>query len=155
MQHPQEHVQRLAAIAHEFWRARMTADGWKHGASFDAGTRTHDALAPFDRLSPDDQREAIACLLSVDAPDLLARSIRYDRGPERAFSLSEMKPGLRVAWAPHVVRDDPVLAAATIGEIMDWRVDPRTEELGVFRVRWDTGSITEHEPLVKDLRRME
>jgi hypothetical protein len=115
----------------------------------------HDALVPFSSLPEDDQQEAIEYLLAADVPDLLATTIRYDRGPQRSFSLAEMKPGVRVSWAPHVILEDPNLINARMGEIIDWRVDPKSEQLVVFRVRWDTGSVTEHDPLVRDLRRLD
>lgn len=145
----------LAKLAHTLWCREMAARGWKHGDSFDAEQRTHDALVPFDRLNIHDQNNAIAIVRSEEIEERLAHAMDYPRGPDRPFTPEEMRVGLPVGWAASVKFKEPgPNSPADIGTVVAWEVDADSGELSLIRVRWPGGDIYEHYPSLRDLRRL-
>src|SRR5262245_13704054 len=116
------HLRKLAAAAHELWRQSLYAKGWRHGTQYDENRQIHDALIPFDQLAPDDQQEAMECIVAFEMPQLLAEKIEYNRGPERSFTAAEIHKGIRVTWSRHVTTESS-LVGAKLGEIINWYID--------------------------------
>lgn len=141
----------LTRLAHEYWRRRMGAAGWRPGRRYDEAQRTHDALVPFDELSAHDRRLARVAVRAREIEPLLEDAVDHDRGPEREFAPEEMKVGLPVAWARNLRFDDPAIAALT-GEIVSWEVGA-DGGLSLIRVRWADGEVSEHLPSERELRR--
>lgn len=133
---------RLAGIAHDLWRERMEAGGWRHGP-YCPEQRTHDALVPWDRLSPGDQRAAALAAATSGARELLSRGLEYPRGTDRPFLLEEMRSGLPVR--------EPG-ANGRSGQVEGWDTDDEGQ-LAVIRVRWDDGSLSEHPAMERELAR--
>lgn len=147
---PRAALKHLAAAAHEVWRGRMLAEGWKPGKRFDADARTHDALVPFRELGYDDRWAAVEAVAGFDGEDELAELIDYPRGEDRPLTLADMKVGLRVmpGWCPAI--DAPPAAR---GRVVSWRTRPGTRRLGWVRVRWDDGHEDTHVPAAYSIRR--
>ncbi|MFG0260554.1 MAG: RyR domain-containing protein [Phycisphaerales bacterium JB041] len=144
-------LDRLAAIAHDLWRDRMERAGWTTGRRFDPREKRHDALVPFDQLGPRDRERAVLGIRALDCLELLAGAVEYQRGPDREFTLGDMREGLAV------VHNDPegraALAPGEPGHIVEWKSDAGS--LRAICVRWADGSTSEHHPAAGELRRLE
>ncbi|CAG0985581.1 hypothetical protein PHYC_02004 [Phycisphaerales bacterium] len=134
----------FAALAHQVWCERMQRAGWRYGPAYNETERTHDALVPFEKLPASDRRSTRAAILALEVEDLVFESIEYPRGPDREFTLSEMRVGLPVQCEP----------GPEIGKIVSWETDPGDEALRLIRVRWPDGSLSEHFPPERELRRL-
>lgn len=147
-----EDLEGLAAIAHACWCAKLLGEGWRLGPYNPPG-RTHDSLVAFESLDPLDRQSAVDSVRALDLEGLLARAIEYDHGPAREFTLKEMVKDLEVVWA-----DAPATpgidSAADRGRIQSWNVDASTGRLSLIQVRWADGSLSEHFPSQRELRRV-
>ncbi|HRQ73808.1 MAG TPA: RyR domain-containing protein [Phycisphaerales bacterium] len=146
-----DHLDRLAAIAHDLWRDRMLALGWRWGPLFDERERHHDALVPFHQLDEDDRRETIDGVAVLELPERLADAVRYDRGPEAPLRLREMRHGLPVGWS-EAERRDAVDLPPGPGRVVGW--DAQRGRLAWVVVEWSDGTHTEHIPEDRELRRL-
>jgi RyR domain len=140
----------LAAIAHRLWCDRMAATSWRYGTTYDERDRAHDAMVPFESLDSHEQRRAIRAVEYAGIADQLVRLIDHRRGPDREFTVKEMRAGLAVESVPSP--DEPP-AAADRGAIESWEVDAEGE-LTLIRVRWADGEVSEHLPAARELRRV-
>ncbi|QKK07510.1 MAG: hypothetical protein HND58_04585 [Planctomycetota bacterium] len=144
-------LDRLAAIAHDLWRDRMERAGWTRGQRYEPRAKHHDALLPFDQLDARDQERALLGIRALDCFEQLAEAIDYQRGPDREFTLDDMREGLPV------VHNDPggptPLAPGEPGRIVEWKAD--AGRLSAICVRWADGSTSEHHPAAGELRRLE
>ena len=148
--------ERLAIIAHELWCDRQRAQGWPYADRYDPARRTHDALVPWDRLGEPDRRAARMGVRLEGVEDLLAESIEYTRGPARVFTPEEMRVGQRVAYVEGIRAAEPgrdILNER--GRVVSWEVDPCTGGLAFLRVQWDDGTLAEHYPSERELRRVD
>lgn len=144
----------LARLAHECWRRRMAAEGWVFGPAYDEVSRRHDALVPWEQLGRWDREEARLAVESLELERLLAEELDYPRGPDRPFTPEEMRAGIRVAWAEGIAQDIAAPGAGPrCGVIESWETD-RSGRLTMLRVRWEDGSLSEHLPSERDLRRV-
>lgn len=135
----------LAIVAHKLWCAKMLRDGWRPGPRFDAQAKVHDAIKGFDRLSEVDQRHARTAILADELDARLAAAVTYPRGPDRELSLDDMRSGALVRSAAS--------GATPTGLIESWERDgPR---LTLIRVRWSDGSRSEHDPVLRELARVD
>jgi hypothetical protein len=144
-------IENVAAAAHHEWCQRMCADGWRSAKAFREDFREHDALVEFAELSPEDRHEALGAARS--ALESLAEEIRYDRGADRPFSVSELRKGLPVKPGRGVTIEG--CGSDAVGVVEDWTVDPVTELVGTVTVRWPSGDTVEHESLMCELKRVE
>src|SRR5690606_14892647 len=126
------------------WVAKMRSEGWSYGPDYDADRKLHDAMAPFDELSDDDQRSAMLCARVEELRATLADAMDYPRGPDRPFFLHEMQEGRRVA-----ARNDRRLVGAIVG----W--EEADGALDTIHVRWDDGATEEFNPWEQALARPE
>lgn len=135
--------EQIARQAHAAWCGKMIREGWTPGEEYSPMGRTHDALVPFEQLS---RRDALAALRAAefDGADLLASIIDYRRGPDRDFTLEEMRVGLAVIC----VDDDPPIR----GEVTDWVSDERGQLMTII-VRWTDGAVSEHPAFAGELAR--
>jgi hypothetical protein len=135
----------LARVAHECWRARMTAEGWRPGPVVDPFLRTHDALVCYDRLSPADRRQARLLVETDEIAVHLAALIDYPRGPSRPFTLEEMRVGrpVRLCGRPEET-----------GTIECWDVDA-SGDLEIVGVRWSDGTLASYATQEQVLERPE
>lgn len=146
---PSPTILKLAAIAHELWREQMLRDGWKHGPAFDRERRTHDALVPFERLSPQDRRHACLGIECAELERQLVFTIVYQRGPDREFAAEELRPGLEVGLCDPAQPDG---LSGIRGVVERWQADAQGE-LVIF-VRWSTGELSEHLACERELVRL-
>lgn len=137
--------EKLADAAHEAWRIRMLAEGWKLGTVFDRQALVHDALVPFSKLDDEDRWTAIQIVEGMRLEERLAQAIEYSRGADRILMASEMRVGLVVQSA-----FDPEQ-----GTVVSWETNPRTGRLEIVRVEWSDGEVTEHAPAERELKRVE
>jgi hypothetical protein len=133
----------IAAAAHEAWRRQMTKSGWRHGKSWDAATRTHNALVPFTDLDQDDRWAAIEAIEAMGVERDLAAAIDYPRGPARHFVTRDMVVGLRV---------ESTGTPGDFGEVIGWDVNTRSGRLEGIHVRWDDGAVGRYAPNEGELR---
>jgi hypothetical protein len=144
----------LAEIAQTLWQRQMKAAGWHHGP-YDPAARTHDALVPFEALERHDRRRLVTAVASLELESQLLAVVDHQRGPEREFTLEEMRVGLPVTWAEGTEFEGPDRTGER-GRIESWAVcSNNPEELDVIRVRWADGSLLEHFACEQALRRVE
>lgn len=93
-------IEHLARAAHALWCDNMKGDGWRYGPVYDEQARTHDALVAFDDLAQADRDEAVQSAAASGAAEILAETLRYDRGDDRPFTPDELRIGAAVGWAP-------------------------------------------------------
>lgn len=141
-------LQRVAAVAHDCWRARRREEGWSLGPGYDPNAKLHDALRSFDDLPERDQKMALMSVRVEQIMSTLASAIDYPRGPDRPFYLDEMQEGRPVALAPR----DPS-GPRRLGAIVGWEVVDG--ELAVIRVRWEDGGVDDFDPWLQALARPE
>ncbi len=136
-------IEQIARQAHAAWCGKMIREGWAPAEEYNEVTRTHDALVPFDELS---RRDALTALRAAefDGVEMLASIIDYSRGPDRDFTLEEMRVGLPVIC----VDDDPPIR----GEVTDWISDEQGRLMTII-VRWSDGGVTEHPAFAGELAR--
>lgn len=139
----------VAAAAHRCWCDHMAAHGWRYGPRYDEAARTHDALRPFEALDRHDRRLTLGAVRATELARLLAAAIDYPRGPDREFTVEEMRVGLPVAMVSAPGDDEGV---ADRGVVESWETD-QEGELRVIRVRWADGERSEHHPGARELRR--
>ncbi len=140
----------VAAAAHRWWCDHMAADGWRYGPRYDEAARTHDALRPFEALDRHDRRLALNAVRAMDLARLLAGAVDYPRGPDREFTVEEMRAGLPVAMVPTPGEEE---AEADRGVVESWETDAEGD-LRLIRVRWPDGEVSEHHPAARELRRV-
>lgn len=140
----------VAAVAHRCWCDRMAAHGWRYGPRYDEGERTHDALRPFEALDRHDRRLTLAAVRSMELARLLAAAVDYPRGPDREFTVEEMRAGLPVAMIPAPGEEE---AVADRGLVESWETDEEGD-LRLIRVRWPGGEVSEHHPAAREVRRL-
>ncbi|MGE3108835.1 MAG: RyR domain-containing protein [Phycisphaerales bacterium] len=144
----------FAAIGHALWCQQMISNGWSSGDRYDERARQHDAIGPFTKLSPVDQRSLL--LLARDHAHQFIDAIDFPRGPDREFLAREMRVGLKVGWAPSVTTDEPGRdLESEVGTVIDWECNspPDQETLRLIRVQWP-GGIGEHFAVERGLRRL-
>jgi hypothetical protein len=142
----------LAEVAQTLWCRHMEGLGWRLG-SHDCKARTHDALVPFDRLGAHDRRRLLDAVAELQLEPVLLEAVDHQRGPDREFTLEEMRPGLPVAYAEGSRSSDPGRdIASERGVIESWTA--KGDQLDVFRVRWADGTLAEYYPCERDLRRL-
>ncbi len=141
----------LADAAQTLWCRHMESLGWKLGP-LNPSLRTHDALVPFDRLGPHDRRRLLDAVAGLELEPVLLQAVDHQRGPDREFTLEEMRPGLEVAYAETAPEDPsgPDLAKER-GVIESW--DARGGLLECVRVLWADGALVEYHPAERALRR--
>lgn len=127
---------KLARLAHEEWCARMSRAGWRQGRVFDPELKLHDALVPFDELSPVDRRSVYVGIVMAEVTKEIEEACEYSRGDDRELSAADVARELRVR---HV--DQP----SELGRIEAWGEDPKFPgALNWIRVQWDSGEVIEH-----------
>ncbi|HRQ74076.1 MAG TPA: RyR domain-containing protein [Phycisphaerales bacterium] len=146
-----DHLERLAAIAHDLWRDRMVAHGWSWAPAYDERGRHHDALVPFEQLDQDDRRETLDGVAVLELHGCLADAVRYDRGPEAPLRLREMRRGLGVGWSEAVRRSAAGLPPEP-GRVVGWNAEG--DRLAWVEVEWSDGARTQHVPGDRELRRL-
>jgi hypothetical protein len=147
-------TERLAGIAHDLWREDLERRGWRPGR-YDPGAKTHDALVPFDCLGKHDRRQALLGIQALELEQELIDSIWYERGPARCFTAEEMCEGFPVTTNPEGIARETHPSAdrpAETGEVIGWEIDDEGW-LCAVAVRWSDGSISEHHPAARELRR--
>lgn len=135
----------LAGIAHELWRRRLEAQGWRYGPHYCPREFTHDALVPFERLDRRDRQTAVLAAMTSGARSTLQDAVGYARGPDRPFGVEELRPGLVVCESGRPGRR---------GRIESWSTDERGEVV-IIRVRWEDGAVGEHPATEQELARVE
>ena len=145
-------LEELCRVTHLCWRAKMTREGWHEGDIFDAQNLTHDALAPFERLSRRDRQSLRVAVLAEELEQHLSGLADYERGPDRLLLVEEMTKGMRIGFAPV---DEPSVDDDLLGTIVGWEVDPESGELESIEVRWDDGEVKRYHPEARELRRLE
>ncbi len=140
----------VAAAAHRCWCDHMAAHGWRYGPRYDEAARTHDALRPFEALDRHDRRLTLAAVRATELVRLLAAAVDYPRGPDREFTVEEMRVGLPVAMVPAPGEE---AAEGERGVVESWETD-KEGELRLIRVRWPEGELSEHYPGARELRRV-
>ncbi len=140
----------VAAAAHRCWCDRMAADGWRYGPRYDEAARTHDALRPFEALDRHDRRLTLNGVRAMELARLLAGAVDYPRGPDREFTIEEMRAGLPVAMVP-APGDEGV--ESDRGLVESWETDAGGA-LRLIRVRWPDGELSEHHPAARELQRV-
>ena len=143
----QQATAQLAELAHRLWCAAMRAGGWIHGAAYDPGARTHDALTDWSRLSAQDRRHACLGIEAAELGGTLIGAIRYQRGPDREFTAEEMRPGLPVAF------DNTPPRPPWYGVVEAWEVDD-SGLLSGMRVRFEGGEVVDYHPAFREVRRL-
>lgn len=140
----------LAAIAHRLWCEQMAASSWRSGSIYDERNHTHDAMVPFENLNRHDRRRAIRAVEYAGVADQLVRLIDHQRGPDREFTVEEVRVGLPVEFteSPGTPRPD-----AERGSVESWETDDEGD-LRLIRVRWPDGELSEHHPVARELRRV-
>lgn len=135
---------KLARLAHEEWCARMKNEGWRQGTTFDAEEHLHDALVPFDELSPADRRSVYIGIVASDITELVYQACDYPRGETRELTTADVRTGARVQHT-----DEP----SEFGHIETWQEDPNFPgALNWIRVRWDSGEVIEHAAPEREIR---
>jgi hypothetical protein len=142
-------ILKLASIAHGLWCEQMERKGWKHGSEYNAHQKIHDALVPFDRLTAQDRRHVCLGIEAEECERLLIAAVRYQRGPDREFTIEELKEGLAVAMSDP---NQPGGLGPERGKVESWSTDGQGEL--VIRVRWRDGSESEHLACVRELARV-
>ena len=130
----------------------MTRQGWHAGDTFDAKCLTHDALAPFERLSRRDRQSLRVAVVAEELEQILSELVDYERGPDRLLLVEEMTQGMRVGMAPV---DESSDNDDLLGTVVGWEIDPETGELESIEVRWDDGAVMRYHPEAKELRRLQ
>ncbi|MCW5775670.1 MAG: hypothetical protein KIS87_04390 [Phycisphaeraceae bacterium] len=146
-----DYLDRLAEIAHDLWRDRMHALGWRCAPTYDERERRHDALVPFQELGEDDRRETIDGVAALELRECLADAVRYDRGPEAPLRLRELRHGLPVGWS-EAERRNAIDLPPEPGRIVGW--DAQRGRLAWVEVEWSDGARTQHVPEERELRRL-
>lgn len=146
----------LAAIGHRMWCEMMVAQGWRRGPKYDAARREHDALVPFEALSEHDKRLVCLAIAADKIPQRLEKAVEFPRGPDREFSLDELRVGLSVTWADWIPKPEGRrMEIVERGQIVSWDTDPSTAAPSMIRVRWESGEVSEHHPSERDLQRLD
>lgn len=151
--HAADAIVRIAILAHELWCDSMEQQGWAYAPAFDAASRRHDALVPFERLDPRDRRQALLGAEALDLLPTLVESIWYERGPARLFCAGEMREGLGVGWNTEHCEPGPD-APPEPGRVVCWNTDSRGL-LCSITVAWADGTHSEHDPEARELRRLD
>ena len=137
-------ILKLARVAHEAWCERMFEEGWRPGTAFDPATRTHDAIVPFEQLSPVDRRAAYLGIATADIVREVEEACQYTRGADRELGVEDVRIGMRVLSC-----DTP----PETGSIESWEEDsnfPGT--LDSVRIRWDSGEVIDHAASEREFR---
>jgi RyR domain len=140
----------VAAAAHRCWCDHMAAAGWQYGPRYDEAARTHDALRPFAALGRHDRRLTLSAVRAMELARLLAGAVDYPRGPDREFTVEEMRAGLPIAMVP-APGDEGV--ESDRGVVESWETDA-AGDLRLIRVRWADGEVAQHDPAARELRRV-
>jgi RyR domain len=143
-------IESIAGIAHQLWCEDMIREGWTRGP-FEPARKRHDALVPFERLNAQDKRHAMTGVEALELDRTLRSAIEYQRGADREFTLAEMRVGLRVGLADP---EQPSGHAPVTGTIREWKADA-DGVLTLIRVRWDDGEESEHDPVFRELIRLD
>jgi hypothetical protein len=128
----------------------MHKEGWRSGR-YQPDRLTHDALIPFDELSRADR---LALDLNVTANELAERliaTVDYPRGPDRPFTIDDIKQGVRVALSCGLRLTRAELGHDQ-GEIVSWEVS--NGDLALITVRWDDGEMASYNPWERALVRI-
>lgn len=133
----------VARAAHELWRERMLRDGWCPGAEFDAARHTHEALAPFDDLSEEVQRDAEFEAIASGAVEILAARDIHPRGERAPLLPSQAHYGRRVSF---------VSGPSIQGTVIGCSIDPQYGWPELIHVRWDDGTDSTHPLAAGELR---
>jgi len=153
-----ELLERLAATIHDLWREGLARRGWKVAQEFSENARTHDAMVPFDRLSPGDRQEVLQ--LAQTWADKLADEVEHPRGDDREFTKEEIFVGMPVAWADRMrlTYTDPARRgtdpSGVIGYVTAWTVSEDGASLESIKVAWPDDYVSEHLPVMRELRRL-
>lgn len=153
-----ELLERLAATIHDLWREGLAREGWKAAGQFSEEARTHDAMVPFNQLDAGDRQEVL--LLAQTWADKLAGEVEHPRGDDREFTKEEMVVGMPVAWAERmrVTYTDPARRGTdpsdVIGHVTGWTVSHDGATLESIRVAWPDDYVSEHLPVMRELRRV-
>jgi RyR domain-containing protein len=140
---------KIAKLAHECWCRAMLEEGWQFGARFDEEAGTHNALCPFEELSPLERDQIAIGIENEELENTMTRCVDLciQRGPAREFAAEEMRVGLRVRTT-----GEP----ADYGHVVSWEVeDAELGRLGNIRIQWDDGTVQEHHAAVRELARVD
>lgn len=144
----------LALVSQELWCDEMTRSGWQTAATYDSSKRQHDAIVPYAALSPVDRKDLMQ-VVRQHAEQIVAL-IDYPRGPDREFSVDELRVGMQVGWAERVQSDDPSVDLTQVrGTVIEWECNPPPDDRTVrlIRVRWPEG-VDVHYSGERSLRRV-
>lgn len=143
-------IEETARFAHRIWCEHMTAAGWKRGGVYDKDSRRHDALVPFDELSPEDRQYALSTVPAI--VESISYELKYHRGSSRPFSAGELRRGMPVQPGVGVtISGEP--GSPPVGVVEDWTVNSGTGTVNGIRVRWPSGDVLEHEAAMRELSR--
>jgi hypothetical protein len=149
---PLDHINKLAAIAHDLWCVHMRAEGW-HSGPFNPGSLSHDALVPFDRLGSADRRVARSAIEAEELERLLTRIIDYPRGADRPFGTEDIRKGTKVAFCPEgVPPSQSAVDPGDLGVIDSWETDS-AGDVSLVVVRWSSGELGRYLPETRELAR--
>ena len=147
-------LEELARIAHRLWCDSMLGQGWRSGLVYDEAHRVHDAIVDFDKLTPLDRHHTLIAIESLGIERQLERAVEYPRGPAREFSAEEMRRGLPVGLACSSDGAGGRPSGQERGLVESWEIEPATGLLKLIRVRWADGTLSEHFPSERELRRL-
>jgi hypothetical protein len=140
----------IAAVAHQCWCKRMRAAGWRPGDTLDVEWRVHDALRPYAELTPFD-REQIREWVGLDELEEHLADAADAALREREMSVRDVRVGMAVRLdnrGPGCLDLDD----GPVGRVVSWEVaNPATGRLGVIRVAWPDGEVTEYDAAEKAL----
>lgn len=125
----------LARALHEAWRQRMLSEGWRPGDSYSEEFRTHDALLPFDRLTPEQQEDAEFDAVATGVLKELAQLDVHPRGEGAPLLPSTIRKGQRVEFVGEPQGD---------GVVTGWSMDARYGWPHMVHVRWLDGTESSH-----------
>lgn len=142
----------LARIAHELWRLRLIAEGWRLG-TYRPEDKAHDALVSFEQLSRGDRLALQAHVSDEHIEQALTDDLRYPRGPDRPLLIEDMVVGLEVVFRdrdlPARLEDVPCHRR---GRVINWTTDT-SGELSNISVRWNSGEVSQYDPWLGELAR--
>lgn len=128
----------IAALAHRCWCKRMLEAGWRPGKLLDPAAKTHDAIRPYQDITPEDRARMRQCVTNEPMAEWLAKSIDIVL-TDRELSARDLFVGMRVRQ----VDGDP----EEIGTVLSWTFSPSEPDLlDLITVEWRNGEVCEYSP---------